>query len=274
MFSSDLVIFSMISVVVLIASILIKLWLSYFNKTLGTIIHSATMHATATDSRNDVIATAAVLIALLIGQFTTLNLDGYMGVAVGCFIFYSGINLVKETTNPLLGQAPEAEFITMIETKLLSYEYVCDIHDLVVHSYGPNRWFATVHVEVPADADILYCHDVIDQIERDFKNELDINLVIHLDPIVTNDPTTNQLKAQIELMAQSIDPRLTIHDFRMVAGPTRSNIIFDVTVPIGFKLTANEVAHILDTHVKTLSPTYYTIITVDTNYVSTSISSK
>ncbi|MBU3804860.1 MAG: cation-efflux pump, partial [Candidatus Cellulosilyticum pullistercoris] len=222
---------------------------------------------------NDVIATSAVLIALIIAKFTGWHLDGYMGILVGCFVFYSGIQLIKETVNPLLGEAPSPELIQTVQEKLMSYSVVCGFHDLVLHSYGPNRYFASVHAEVPADANLLYCHDIIDTIEKDFEKELGINLVIHLDPIITDDVLTNTLKDQIKDIVSTIDSSLSIHDFRLVSGPTHSNLIFDVNVPVAFSIKPKELAHMIDTKVKELDPTYYTVITVDTNYVSTSISS-
>ncbi len=265
--------FSFVMVFVLVLSIGSKLWLTFFNKKLGKRIDSTTMLATAADSLNDVIATSAVLIALIIAKFTGWYLDGYMGILVGFFVFYSGIQLVKETINPLLGEAPSPELIQTVEKKLMSYPYICGFHDLVLHSYGPNRYFASVHAEVPAHANLLHCHDIIDSIEKDFAKELGINLVIHLDPIITDDALTNTLKAQIKAIVSRIDPLLSIHDFRLVSGPTHSNLIFDVTVPVAFPMKPKELAHLIDTKVKELDDTYYTVITIDTNYVSTSISS-
>ena len=211
--------FSWIMVSILALSILVKLWLCLFNRKLGKRIDSTTMLATATDSLNDVIATSAVLIALIIAQLTGWNLDGYMGILVGFFVCYSGIGLIKETMNPLLGEAPSPKLIQTVETKLMSYDYICGFHDLVLHSYGPNRYFASVHAEVPADANLWYCHDVIDMIEKDFSRELDIDLVIHLDPIVTNDEKSNQLKTQVDAIVKAIDQDLSIHDFRIVPWP-------------------------------------------------------
>ena len=267
------ILFSPILIMVLVFSIMVKLWLSRFNRILGTKIQSTTMIATATDSRNDVLATSAVLLATIISYFTGINLDGLMGGVVGAFIFYSGISLIKETTSPLLGQAPDPEFVNAIQTRLLSYKEITGFHDLVLHCYGPNRWFASVHAEVPADANLLHCHDIIDNIERDLQREMGIDMVIHMDPIVTNDPVINDLKAQVKEFAKTIDPRLSIHDFRMVMGPTHSNIIFDIAIPIGFKQSPSELAKALDTAIKSINPDYYTVITVDTNYISTSIAS-
>lgn len=265
--------FSLVMIIVLVLSIVVKLWLALFNRKLGKRIDSTTMLATAADSLNDVLSTSAVLIALIIAKLTGWNLDGYMGVLVGIFVFYSGIQLVKETINPLLGEAPSPELIQTVEEKLMSYPFVCGFHDLVLHSYGPNRYFASVHAEVPSNANLLHCHDIIDSIEKDFQKELGINLVIHLDPIITDDALTNALKSRIETIVSTIDPSLSIHDFRLVSGHTHSNLIFDVTVPVTFHIKAKELAEEIDAKVKELDATYYTVITVDTNYVSTSISS-
>lgn len=265
--------FSWLMVCILALSIVIKIWLALFNRNLGKRINSTTMIATATDSLNDVIATSAVLISLFIAKFTGFNLDGYVGVVVGLFIFYSGFCLVKETINPLLGEAPSPELITQFHEKLLSYPMISGYHDLVLHSYGPNRYFASVHAEVPADAPLLECHDLIDNIEKDFAKELGINLVIHLDPIITNDETSNKLKAQVSNIVHSLDPSLSIHDFRLVVGPTHTNLIFDVSVPVSLKMNAQQLAFQIDQEVKKLDVHYFTVITIDTNYISTSISS-
>lgn len=265
--------FSWLMVTVLVFSILIKIWLFLFNRKLGKRINSTTMIATATDSLNDVLATSAVLVSLFIAKLTDLNLDGYMGILVGLFIFYSGVQLVRETINPLLGEAPSPELLQEVHHKLLSYPNICGYHDLVLHSYGPNRYFASVHAEVPADAHLLECHDIIDIIEKDFAKEMGINLVIHLDPIVTNDETSNALKQQVEEIVTTIDSSLSIHDFRLVVGQTHTNLIFDVLVPVNMALNPTHLAKQIDAEVKKINTSYYTVITVDTNYVSTSISS-
>lgn len=271
--SPDPISFSFLMVIVLVVSILIKLWLFLFNRKLGKQIDSTTMIATAADSLNDVLATSAVLISLFIARITGLNLDGYMGTLVGLFIFYSGFQLVKETINPLLGEAPSKAIIEEIQHKLLSYPNICGYHDLVLHSYGPNRYFASVHAEVPADASIIEYHDIIDTIERDFSKEMGINLVIHLDPIVTNDAFSNSLQKKVLAIVKHIDPALSIHDFRMVAGKTHTNLIFDVLVPVTFSMKPDHLAELIDHEVKKIDPVYYTVITVDVNYVATSIDS-
>lgn len=271
LFSSVSPTFSFTMVIVLITSIAIKLWLYLFNKDIGKKINSSAMIATATDSLNDVIATSSVLLALIISKYTSLNLDSFMGILVGGFVCYSSITLIKETVNPLLGEAPSPELVEMIKKKLIHYETISGFHDLVIHSYGPNRIFATVHAEVPSDADLLKCHDLIDSIEKDFSSNLNIDLVIHLDPIVTNNAKINELKYEVEAIVSLIDKRLSIHDFRVIEGHTHTNLVFDVVAPAD--LSPKELAFTIDQDVKKLNPNYYTVITVDVNYSSTSISS-
>lgn len=272
-FNPEPTIINTLMFVVLICSILLKIWLSAFNYKLGKLINSSTMCATAADSRNDAITTTAILVSVIIAHFTGLQLDGYMGCGVGLFILYSGINILKETTSPLLGQAPDDNFTKLIQDKLKSYDGILGFHDLVLHSYGPNHWFASVHLEVSADEDLLSCHDKLDYIERDFKNTLGVNLVIHPDPVITSDSKTRALQEQVGNLILTIDKRLSIHDFRIVVGTTHTNLVFDVSVPASFKMSPKELARQIDQLIKQIDPTFYTVITVDTNYVSTSISS-
>lgn len=261
--------FSWTMVIVLVLSIVIKLWLSYFNSKLAEKISSSTMKATAVDSRNDVIATAAVLISIFITKYTGLEIDGYMGVLVALFILYSGFSILKDILNPLLGEMPDPDFIDKIERKILSYEGIINIHDLVVHNYGPNRYFATVHAEVNAEEDILKSHDMIDNIERDFAKEMDINLVIHLDPIITNDNEINQLRCKTGKIIRAIDERLTMHDFRVVKGESHTNLIFDVVIPVDYEIKSNELVRNIENAVKAENENFYAVVTVDKNYVST-----
>ncbi|NYB72555.1 cation transporter [Sedimentibacter hydroxybenzoicus DSM 7310] len=263
--------FSWVMVFVLILSIIIKLWLSYFNYKLGERISSTAMKASASDARNDVISTAAVLISVFIFKITGYTIDGYIGMLVALFILYSGISILKDILNPLLGEMPEPDFIESIENKILSYEGIINIHDLVVHNYGPNRYFATVHAEVDANEDILKCHDVIDNIERDFARELDINLVIHLDPVITDDKETNHLRNLTEKIVKEIDERLSIHDFRVVKGETHTNLIFDVLVPVGFEMKISELVNSIEKNIQKEDRHYYAVVTIDRNYVSTYI---
>lgn len=262
-------VFSWAMVLVLVFSIAMKIWLSYFNFKLGEKISSSTMKATAMDARNDVIATSAVLISVFIFKFTRLEIDGYMGVVVALFILYSGYTILKDILNPLLGEMPDPDFIENIENKILAYEGIINIHDLVVHNYGPNRYFATVHAEVDAKEDILKSHDMIDNIERDFARNLGINLVIHLDPIITDDKETNHLRQMTEEIIKSIDEKMSMHDFRVVKGDTHTNLIFDVLVPVGFEIKSGDLAKMIEDAVQNENKTYFAVVTIDKNYVST-----
>jgi cation diffusion facilitator family transporter len=259
--------FSMITVVVLVAAVLIKLWQYFFYQKIGKQIGSTTIIATSIDSRNDVLVTSAILIAVLINYFTGVDLDGYMGVAVSLFILYSGYGLIIETISPLLGMAPTREMVDMIYKKILSYDNIIGLHDLTVHNYGPEKCFASVHCEVTAEQDILVSHDIIDNIERDFLTEMDIHLVIHLDPIVTNDPKTNELKSVVENSIFQISPEIHMHDFRVVWGKTHSNLIFDVVVPFDFDKDDDELIRLIIDKIQTIDINYYAVITVDHDYI-------
>lgn len=263
--------FSLAMIIVLLLSVLIKLWLSLFYKRLGDKISSATIKAASTDSRNDVLSTALVLLSLFVSKASGFEIDGYAGVLVAIFILYSGIEILKDILNPLLGEMPDAEFVKSIENKIISYEGILNIHDLVIHNYGPNRHFATVHAEVDAKEDILKSHDLIDNIERDFARELNINLVIHLDPIITDDKEINALKVMTEHKVKSIGEKLTIHDFRVVKGDTHTNLIFDVLVPVDYDIKSQELVSLIEKEIKKENETYFAVVTVDKNYVSTYI---
>ena len=259
--------FNIATVIVLVASILVKLWLSVFNKFLGKQINSKALEATAIDSRNDVITTTAVLLASVISHFTGFNLDGYMGVIVSVFIFISGINLVKETLDPLLGQPPTKEMFETIEKKILSYDNVLGVHDLMVHSYGPNTYFASAHIEMDAKIDVLICHDIMDQIERDFKSELNIHLVVHLDPTILDSPEINELKEMVNDIICEIDRDLTFHDFRVVIGEENKNVLFDVVVPPEYKYSDEELEKIITDKITEISNgKIFTVLVVDHSY--------
>ena len=259
--------FNIATVIVLVASIIVKLWLSLFNKFLGKQINSKALEATAIDSRNDVITTTAVLIASTISHFTGFNLDGYMGLIVSVFIFISGINLVKETLDPLLGQPPTKEMFETIEQKILSYDNVLGVHDLMVHSYGPNTYFASAHIEMDAKIDVLVCHDIMDQIERDFKSELNIHLVVHLDPTILDSPEINELKEMVNDIICEIDRDLTFHDFRVVVGEENKNVLFDVVVPPEYKYSDEELEKIITDKITEVSNgKIFTVLVVDHSY--------
>ena len=259
--------FSWLTVGILAVSILMKLWQGLFNKKIGKMIHSTTIEATAADSINDVIATSAVLASVLFSKFTGMNLDGFMGVVVAVFIIVSGIKLIGETINPLLGMAPDPDFVKTISRKIMGYEGVLGLHDMAVHNYGPGRCFASVHVEVPANQDILISHDIIDNIERDFMNEMGLHLVIHLDPVVTDDETTNSLRQDVNEIVHSISPQLSIHDFRAVVGNTHTNLIFDVSAPYDIQMRDEELKEKISAAVRELDGNCYAVIVIDRSYV-------
>ena len=254
-----------ITAAVLVVSIAVKLWLSRFNKKLGTAIHSSALLATATDSRNDVISTAAVLLSCAIGAFTKLNPDGYMGLLVALFILYSGFGIARDTIDPLLGAAPDDEFVRRIADKLRAQESVLGIHDLMVHDYGPGRRFASVHVEMDRKLDPLLSHDLIDRMERNFLQEENLQLVIHYDPVVTDDEEAAAAKALVEAVVGGIDQRLTIHDFRMVAGPLHTNVIFDLVVPFEREKDAQVLISAISASLQAVNPSYHAVICVDSD---------
>ncbi len=259
--------FNIATVVVLVVSILAKLWLGLFNKKLGKMIKSKALIATAADSRNDSIATTVVLISTLISHFFGINLDGYMGVAVAIFILVSGIGLVKETVSPLLGQPPSKEIYEKIEKKMLSYENVLGVHDLMVHSYGPGSYFASAHIEMDARINVLVCHDIMDNIERDFLSDENIHLVVHLDPTVLDCEETNELKQMVAKILYDIDPIITFHDFRVVTGDQNKNVLFDVVVPPEYKYADIQLIDMIKNRVKEAGEgKLYAVVVVDKSY--------
>lgn len=260
--------FSIALVIVLAVSILIKLWMALFNKSLGKKINSSALEATAADSRNDVISTSAVLVAAVISHFFKINLDGYMGIAVAVFILYSGIGLVKDTLDPLLGKAPEPELVDYIQKKILSYDGVLGTHDLMIHDYGPGRKFASVHVEMAAEGDVLKSHDVIDNIERDFLSKDNLNIIVHYDPIVTKDDIVNDFRSWLMEQVKSIDPHLSIHDLRIVPGNSHTNLVFDCVMPHCINMSPSELKAEIRRLVNIKYPNYYCIITIDSSYAA------
>ena len=255
--------FSPVIIVILLASILVKCYMFYYNRTLGKKLDSAAMSATAMDSISDCLATTVVLIATLVGHFTSITIDGWCGLLVGLFICRAGIMAAKETIGPLLGQPPSPEFVEQVSNIVMSYEEVIGLHDLIVHDYGPGRVLISLHAEVPADGDILTLHDVIDTIEQELKTTLNCHAVIHMDPVQVGDEETDRLKAMVKDIIAQIDSSLTIHDFRIVTGPTHTNLIFDVVTPFDFRLTDSELTALIQEKVKQENPGYFTVIQVD-----------
>ncbi len=266
-FHPELVTFSFIGLIILFLSILAKLWMSVSYRFIGKTIHSTTMIAASADSRNDVLATAATVFVMVFSYFSDFPIDGYIGLLVALFILYSGIGLLKDTVSPLLGEAPDPNLVKCMEEKILSYEGVMGIHDLVLHNYGPGRTFASAHVEVSSDTDILESHDTIDRIERDISAEFNLSMVIHMDPIITNDKRINQLHEKVRQIVCSIDSKLSIHDFRVVDGPTHTNLIFDVLVPHKYQKSSIVLTEEIREKIKELNQNYYAVITIDTSFV-------
>lgn len=258
--------FSWLSVGILCASILVKLWMFFFNRNLSRRIGSAAMMATATDSLSDAAATSAVLLGTLVGHFADLYIDGWVGVLVAVFILRAGWGAAKDTLDPLLGQSPDPELVRGIQETVLGRPEIVGMHDLVVHDYGPGRCMASLHAEVPMDADILVIHDIIDNLERELRRKLGVEVVIHMDPIAVGDPRTDALKAQVTELVRRIDPDMTIHDFRMTAGPEHTNLIFDVAVPYHCRLEDEQVQEAIGAAVKALPGNYYTVVSVDHIY--------
>ena len=258
--------FSLVAVIILVASIAIKAYMAFYNFRISKKISSAAMRATATDSLSDCIATTAVLMSLIIAKVFEVNIDAYCGLAVSGFILFSGLRSAKETIDPLLGGSPSKEYINEITTIVYSYEGVKGIHDLIVHDYGPGRAMISLHAEVDANADLLQTHDMIDNIEHELRQKLKCDAVIHMDPIVTDDPLINELREKITALVTCIDPAITIHDFRMVVGPTHTNVIFDVVVPFGVKKSDDEIRESVQTIVRTLDGNYFAVINIDKAY--------
>ncbi len=255
--------FGPVALGVLIVSILIKLWLCLFYTRVGRRIDSQSLLATASDSRNDVISTLVVLLGALITRLTSLDLDGFLGLLVAAFIIVSGVKLIMETADPLLGPAPKKELVQGIYEKIRSYEGIIGIHDLTVHSYGQGRTFASVHCEVPAEEDILISHDLIDNIERDFLEQEGIHLVIHLDPVITCDEKANALHEAVLTKVKELYPQSAIHDFRVVWGVSHSNVLFDVAVPFSVADSDQQVKERVSWAVESLDPTYRAVLAVD-----------
>ena len=252
-----------VALVVLVISILAKLWQCLFYRKVGRMIKSESVEATSKDSRNDVIATSVVLLGAVITMLTGVNLDGYMGAAVALFIVFSGVQLTISTADPLLGQAPEGELVQTITEKMLSYPGIIGMHDLAVHNYGVGRCFASAHCEVDAKNDILVSHDLIDNIERDFSRDLGIHMVIHLDPVIVGDARTDALHCKVQSLVTALYPTVTIHDFRVIWGVTHSNIVFDAAVPFAVKDSDAVITQKVDAEIQKLDPDYRTVVTID-----------
>lgn len=258
--------FSAALVIVLLFSVALKLWMMLFNKKLGKKISSTTLEATSADSRNDVISTLAVLLAAVISHFTNFELDGIIGLAVAVFILLSGIGLIKDTIDPMLGSAPDAQYVESIREKIMSYPEVLGMHDLMIHDYGPCRKFASVHVEMAAEEDVIKSHDVIDNIENDFLENEGLHLIVHYDPILTKDSLTGDLRKELSEIVKSIHPDLTIHDLRVVPGTTHTNLVFDCVNIFHLNMSDAELKNKISTLVKEKHSDYNCVITIDKSY--------
>ena len=258
-----IIVFSFPLGLVLILSIVLKLWMMAFNRYAGGKINSKALLAASADSRNDVIATTAVLVSAIFSHIFNIDLDGWMGVGVSIFILASGFGIVKDTIDPMLGNAPNPEYIESIKTKILSYPGVLGMHDLIVHDYGPCRKFASVHVEMAAEEDVIETHDVIDNIERDMLEEIGLHLIVHFDPVVTNDTSTQNLRKLIEDVVTQIDASLTIHDLRVVQGSTHTNLVFDCVAPYEIKISDSKLKELIEEKVKEINSEYNCVITID-----------
>ena len=258
--------FSALALVILAVSVAVKLYMWHYNRRIGGKIRSAAMEATASDSLSDAAATSAVLLAMLIGRWTGLAVDGYVGMVVALFILFSAYKAAKETLSPLLGQAPDPELVQHIRDIVEEHDTVVGIHDLVVHDYGPGRQMVSLHAEVPASGDILQLHDVIDNIERELHEKLHVQAVIHMDPIVTDDETVDALRRQGAELVRQVEPRMTVHDLRVIRGTTHTNLVFDAVLPLDAAITPAEAGRRIREKVAELDGDYYAVVTVEHSF--------
>lgn len=255
-----------ITYIILVVSVFVKLYMAFYNRSIGKKIGSVAMSATATDSISDCIATTVVLLTSIIAQFTGLHLDGYCGVLVAIFIFIAGIKAAKDTIDPLLGTPPEREFVEKIESIVLSHEDILGLHDLIVHNYGPGRVMISLHAEVDAHGDILVLHDLVDNIEHELKTKCNCQALIHMDPIINDDEEINHLKKDISVLIKEVDDKMTLHDFRVVKGPTHTNVIFDVVAPYSLPFKDEELKQIIAAKILDRFPCHFAVIEIDRDY--------
>lgn len=265
-FTPELPNVSWITIVILVISIAIKLWMGIFNRTLGKKINSDSLIATAQDSFNDCISTSAVLVATLLLRFANINVDAYVGLAVAAFIVYSGIKSVKDTLDPLLGTPADKKDVEQIEKIVSEMPYYLGTHDFIIHNYGPGRVYCSLHVEVPQDVDILACHEKIDDVEKRIKEELGIEAVVHMDPVAVGDQFVDEAKGIFVNILKEIDENLKLHDFRIVKGPTRTNVIFDVVLPHDHEIKESQLKDLIQAKADTYNKGFCTVITVDREF--------
>lgn len=253
--------------VILVCSILVKFYMCLYNRSVGKKINSAAMQATATDSLSDSIATTVVLLSMGISYFFHVNIDGYAGLLVAVFIIYAGFNAAKDTVSPLLGQAPDPEFVQQVADIVTAHPEVVGIHDLVVHDYGPGRVMVSLHAEVSGDGNIFDLHDAIDTAETELKEQLGCIATIHMDPIEADNTEVSQMRAAVAEKLKELDDVISIHDFRMVPGPTHTNLIFDAVVPADYKKSDEELAASIRQHIHQTWPDRYAVVNIDHSYI-------
>ena len=260
-------VFSYVAIIVLGLSVLVKLYIFLYNRSIGKKINSQAMKATAVDSLTDCISTGAVLVCTILSNFVDFNFDGWCGLIISAFIIFSGLKAAKETVDPLLGTPPESDFVDEVKNIVLSYPEIVGIHDLVVHNYGPGRVMLSLHAEVSQSIDILVAHDIIDTAEQKLRDELKCSAVIHLDPIATDDEKINEVRFRVSELAKAIHPQITIHDFRMVVGDSHTNLIFDMSVPFSLKRDDDDIKKEMARLVKIIDEKYLTVICIDKEYI-------
>ena len=252
---------------ILLCSICVKLYMSFYNRSVGRRIDSAAMSATAADSLSDTLATTAVLLSTLAGHFWNLQIDGWCGVVVAGFILWAGVNAAKDTIDPLLGQPPTPEFVREVQKLVLAHRHIIGIHDLIVHDYGPGRRIISLHAEAPANGNILVLHDVVDSAERELNAAMGCLATIHMDPVEQDDGVTAETRQRVASLVGIIDPGISIHDFRMVPGHTHTNVIFDALLPFDCPLSEREAERRIQTAVRALDGNYFAVVTVERGYV-------
>lgn len=260
--------FNLVGAIVIGMSIFGKLWLALFNRKLGKKINSPAMSAVVADSLSDIAATSVTLIALILSNFfPSLHIDGWLGIIVACFVLKAGYGIFKETLGALIGEPPTKETVAELEAKIMSYDHVTGIHDLILHNYGPGRFFGSVHAEMPSDIDVLISHDIIDNIERDIYNQMGIQLVIHYDPLEVNNEHVNELRDIVMTIVKRIDEKLTIHDFRVVDGPSHTNLIFDIVLPHKFPMGNDDLMAEISSEISKIDPRFFTVMNIEHSFV-------
>ena len=257
--------FRIVSVIILIISIIVKFWMYTYNKKLSKTYDSSLLEATALDSISDVCGTTAVLVSTLLSPVLHFNLDGYMGIVVSGIILYGAYGLLRDMINSLIGEAPDPELVHNIVDRIMAHPAILGVHDMMLHNYGPNKIFASAHVEVDSSKDIFETHDHIDNIEREVKENMNIDLVLHMDPVKVNDPETELYRAKVVEAIHQIDPKWGFHDFRIVSGPTHVNLLFDLVIPFEEKYTQEEIEAMLLKHIQS-NKKIYLVLTIDHPY--------